>query len=160
MIIISLDQALVNTGYAIFKNNKLQSYGSFNIKKSLPIEERLYQLHKELCNVSNIADDEKIDLLVMEDIQLQMGDVTTYKKLAYVQASIMLWCLFQGVKFEIYAPTHWRSVLGGGFGKKREEQKQNAIFYVKNNFGIDVDSDVADAICIGAAAIKERKNAF
>jgi len=35
--------------------------------------------------------------------------------------------------------------------KKREELKQMSIDYVKNHFNVDVNDDVADAICIGVA---------
>ena len=87
----------------------------------------------------------------------QAGNVLTYKHLAYVQAAILMWCDFNQIPYEIYAASHWRKVLGGKFGRKREEQKQHALDLVKDYCGQEVTSDEADAICIGLAAIRERK---
>ena len=55
------------------------------------------------------------------------------------------------------SPSHWRKVLGGNFGRKREEQKAAAIQYVKEKCGLEVTSDEADAICIGYAYLLESK---
>jgi hypothetical protein len=43
-------------------------------------------------------------------------------------------------------PSVWRSTCEIK-GRKREEQKKNAQLFVKNKFNIDVDEDIADAIC-------------
>ena len=153
MKILSLDQALVTTGWAIFKQNKLVKSGTFSIKSTLPIGARLGAFWKELNNLYSIYE---FEYIAFEDIQNQNNN-ETYKKLAMVQSAIYLWCFFQNVMCGVASPSHWRSVLGGNFGKKREEQKQAAINYVKNYCDKEVSSDEADAVCIGLAYIKEKE---
>lgn len=52
-------------------------------------------------------------------------------------------------------PSEWRSRLNINKGKaKREELKQMSIQYVKDNFGLELSDDEADAICIGSGYIK------
>ena len=152
-MILSLDQALVETGWAIFDNNKLIAYNSFVINGKNPIEERLWQLFEQLTDLYNKYE---FDHLIFEDIQQQQNP-STYKKLAYVQAIILLWCYYHNMDYTILSPSQWRKILGGGFGRSREEQKQKAIAFVKNNYHIDVESDIADAICIGKAYLNSNK---
>lgn len=152
--ILGLDQSLRATGWAVFKNDQLIAADSFTIPKSKPMEARLMALQKE---ITELYHEYEFDKIYFEDIQLQAGNALTYKHLAYAQAAIMLWCGNMGINYEILAPSHWRKVLGGGFGRKRAEQKEHAIELVRQWTGETVSSDVADAICIGRAGIQESK---
>lgn len=160
---LSLDQALKVTGVAIFNDNKLEDYKTFSLKPSLPIEQRLGSYWKELNKLKNEFEP---DYVFFEDIQNQHNN-ETYKKLAYVQAATILWCYFNDIKFSVLAPSHWRKIIkekcGASFGKKREEQKEAAIQFVKDKLNIEVTSDEADAITLGYAGIIEKgqnKSAF
>lgn len=153
-IFLSLDQALQTTGFAIFQlPDKLVHYGSFSVPKNLTIEKRLGIFFAKLTEIYKEYPFQKIYL---EDIQLQTGNVLTYKHLAYVQATIYLWCYFQNIDFVTTTASHWRKQLGGHFGRKREEQKQHACELVKNKYNIEVTSDEADAICIGMSVIEDK----
>lgn len=156
MIYLSLDQAMRTTGWAIFENKDLKQYGNFTIPGNIPIEQRLNQFIREL---NNLYREYEFDELFFEDIQNQNNN-ETYKKLAYVQATIIIWCYNNNIKFHILSPSHWRSVLkercGISFGRKREEQKQKAIELVQQFFSRMVTSDEADAICLGYAGVCEQ----
>ena len=154
MVILALDQSLKVSGTAIFDNNKLVYHDTYFIKPDQKMERRLMDIWQQL---NELYHDFDFDKIYFEDIQLQAGNALTYKHLAYVQATIILWCACNDISYEIFAASHWRKVLGGGFGRKRDEQKQHAIEIVQERYGIEVTSDEADAICIGIAAIKERK---
>ena len=158
MIVLSLDQAAVTTGWALFENNKLINKGSFTIKKTLPIEVRLWQIQQSLLDViyKNL-NDRNPDIIVFEGIQ-QQSNVETFRKLAMVQAAILLLCYDLGIKYVIYSPSEWRAINGGGYGRKREEQKNAAILKAKEWYQVDVDSDIADAINIGHAYLINRTN--
>lgn len=151
MKILSLDQALNVTGYAIFDNHELTSWGHFKTTSSKPIEHRLCEIWKHLNDLLNQYN---FEYVVFEDIQKQTNQ-ETYKKLAYVQAAVMIWCYNQNIKFTIYSPSHWRKILKETynviFGRKREEQKKAAIEFVNHMNNMIVSSDEADAICIGYA---------
>ena len=154
---LALDQALGVSGWSIFENRQLVAGGKFTIKPTLPIEQRLNEF---MQHISELHNQYQFTSIAFEDIQLQCGKVSTYQKLAYVQAALMIWCYNNNVKYKILAPSHWRKILkdkcGVSFGRKREEQKQNAINFVKDKFDLEVTTDEADSICIGFAAQLER----
>lgn len=163
MVYLSLDQAARVTGWAVFDDKTVKEYGTFSIKSSLPIEQRLAQFWQELNELKNKFEP---NYIFFEDIQNQHNN-ETYKKLAYIQAAIILWCYFNDIKFSVLAPSHWRKIIkekcGASFGKKREEQKEAAIQFVKDKLNIEVTSDEADAITLGYAGIIEKeqnKSAF
>lgn len=164
MRLLALDQASRVTGVAIFDDDKLVKYGTFEIKSNQELGKRLTQF---LENLDKLYAAYHFDVIVYEDIQLQMGNVETYKKLAYVQAMILFWCEKHEKNLYCLSPSHWRKILkdkyGMSWGRKRAEQKQTAIDFIQEHYKKEVDSDTADAICIGCAAnieINKTKSAF
>ena len=154
MKFLALDQALGTSGWAVFDDKKLIAADNFSVSKTAPMDRRLLEIYKNLTDLYHEYEFEKI---YFEDIQLQAGNALTYKHLAYAQAAIILWCGHMNMDWSISAPSHWRKVLGGGFGRKRAEQKRYAIQLVQKWYNIEVSSDIADAICIGRAAIQESR---
>lgn len=164
MRLLALDQASRVTGVAIFDDDKLVKYGIFEIKSNQELGKRLTQF---LENLDKLYAAYHFDAVAYEDIQLQMGNVETYKKLAYIQAMILFWCEKHEKNLYCLSPSHWRKVLkdkyGMSWGKKRAEQKQTAIDFIQEHYKKEVDSDTADAICIGCAAnieINKTESAF
>lgn len=164
MRLLALDQASRVTGVAIFNDDKLVKYGTFEIKSNQELGKRLTQF---LENLDELYEAYHFDAVAYEDIQLQMGNVETYKKLAYIQAMILFWCEKHEKSLYCLSPSHWRKVLkdkyGMSWGRKRVEQKQTAIDFIQEHYEKEVDSDTADAICIGCAAnieINKTESAF
>lgn len=164
MRLLALDQASRVTGVAIFDDDKLIKYGTFEIKSNQELGKRLTQF---LENLDKLYAAYHFDAIAYEDIQLQMGNVETYKKLAYIQAMILFWCEKHEKNLYCLSPSHWRKVLkdkyGMSWGRKRAEQKQTAIDFIQKHYEKKVDSDTADAICIGCAAnieINKTESAF
>ena len=164
MRILALDQASRVTGVAIFDDDKLVKYGTFEIKSNQELGKRLTQF---LENLDKLYAAYHFDAVAYEDIQLQMGNVETYKKLAYIQAMILFWCEKHEKNLYCLSPSHWSKILkdkyGMSWGRKRAEQKQTAIDFIQEHYEKEVDSDTADAICIGCAAnieINKNKSAF
>lgn len=79
-----------------------------------------------------------------------------YKALIYLQAAIVLMFHKNKINVDFYVASHWRSVCGikTGRGVKRDTLKQASIKLVKATYNIDVNDDIADAICMGIAYIK------
>lgn len=154
MKFLALDQALGTSGWAVFDDKTLIAADTFSVSKTAPMDRRLLEIYKNLTDLYHEYEFEKI---YFEDIQLQAGNALTYKHLAYAQAAIILWCGHMDIDWSMSAPSHWRKVLGGGFGRKRAEQKRYAIQLVQKWYNIEVLSDIADAICIGRAAIQESR---
>lgn len=164
MRLLALDQASRITGVAIFDDDKLVKYGTFEIKSNQELGKRLTQF---LENLDKLYAAYHFDAVAYEDIQLQMGNVETYKKLAYIQAMILFWCEKHEKNLYCLSPSHWRKILkdkyGMSWGRKRAEQKQTAIDFIQEHYKKEVDSDTADAICIGCAAnieINKNESAF
>lgn len=164
MRLLALDQASRVTGVAIFDDDELVKYGTFEIKSNQELGKRLTQF---LENLDKLYAAYHFDAIAYEDIQLQMGNVETYKKLAYIQAMILFWCEKHEKNLYCLSPSHWRKILkdkyGMSWGRKRTEQKQTAIDFIQEHYEKEVDSDTADAICIGCAAnieINKTKSAF
>jgi Holliday junction resolvasome RuvABC endonuclease subunit len=158
MRVLSLDQALRVSGYAVFEDCpegwKLVESGTFEVGSTGDMGKRLVGFSD---NLDELYRKHRFTHLVFEDIQLQNGNVTTYKSLAYVQAVAIIWCFNRSMPYTLYAPSHWRKLLGGVWGRKREDQKKKAVEVVKERVGFDTkSSDEADAICIGLAWVDKQ----
>ena len=156
MIYLALDQALQTTGYAIFENEELIKWGTFSTNASYPIEERLNTIWNQLTLLDQQYN---IGYVFFEDTQKQ-ANLDTYKRLCYVQSVIMLWCRNRGgIKYKILSPSHWRKILKDkhqiNWGRKREEQKQAALKWVRQEYDGKFTTDSADAVCIGKAGLIE-----
>lgn len=88
MLVLSLDQALQTTGWAVFKDGELIAHGTFKTRGSAPIGERLRDLEDHVARLF-FDYEESIDFIAFEDIQNQNNN-ETYKKLAYCQAVLHL----------------------------------------------------------------------
>lgn len=157
MRILALDQASRVTGYAIFEDDNLIDSGTFTLTDD-DVGERLVQLRNTIIN---FIEQQKINVVLFEDIQLQAGaaGVTTYKVLAEVFGVIQELVTEKAIEYHIIHSQTWKSALNIK-GKARTEQKRNAQAYVADTFNLKVTQDAADAICIGAAYIKSNKSAF
>lgn len=144
MRIIAFDQATNITGWCIFDNKKLLNYGIIDTSKFKSVDEKISKQKKE---IQKLIKKYKPELFAIEDIQYQQNQYT-YKILAELLGVISNTFFENEYPFVIISPSKWKSYCNIK-GRKREEQKVNAIQFVKDKFNIDVISDIADAICIG-----------
>lgn len=153
--ILALDQASKTSGYSVFKDGKLHTYGKFTFEDE--------DLGERLCKIKNkileLISEHEIDELIFEDIQLQ-SNVQTFKVLAEVYGLIDQLASELKIPHQSYLASSWKSQLGIK-GKDRAEQKRNAQKYVMNTYNVKCTQDEADAICIGDCAVKrESLNGF
>ena len=158
MKLLALDQASKTTGYAVFIDGKLETYGKFTYEDS-DIGVRLNRIRNK---VSTLVADYDIDQIVFEDIQLQgnvANNVATFKALAEVFG--VLYELFVTLKMPRTAvlSTVWKSTLGIK-GKDRTAQKKAAQIWVENTYGVKPTQDECDAICIGAHYVNNKVEVF
>lgn len=155
---LALDQALKTSAWSFFDNGNLKKFGNFTIPANKPIADRLYSFWKEL---DALYMEFEFEHLFFEDIQ-QQNNAETYKKLAYVQAAILLWCYMREIDYTILAPSHWRALLKQkykvSFGRARAEQKKNAMEFAAKQFPQhSFTEDEADSVCIGLAGMLEKR---
>lgn len=152
MRVIAFDQASINTGWSLFDENGYVDSGIITKNKNIPINQRVPQMAQAICEKIK---ESNVDLVVIEGIQNQ-GSIKTTLDLARLQGGIMMWCEVKHIPLHILAPSEWRSVLKFKLGSKvkREELKTQAENYVSEHYELSINTDEAEAICIGAAAQK------
>lgn len=158
MRVLALDQASRTSGWAVFDDGKLVTYGKFTADQA-DVGDRLHFIR---MRVSWLIDDYDIDEVVFEDIQLQgnvANNVATFKALAEVFG--VLYELFVMLKLPRTAvlSTVWKSTLGIK-GKDRAAQKKAAQAWVENTYGVKPTQDECDAICIGAHYVNNKVEVF
>ena len=77
--------------------------------------------------------------------------------LANLQGILRGICQERGAGYAVYAPTAWRRLMGirQGKGITRDKLKEQAIALVRSAYGINVEEDVCEAICIGLAHLRK-----
>lgn len=157
--ILALDAATVTSGFSIYDDGDLVSYGTFTIDRDLDTTERINKFKVWLINAINSWTPDYVEI---EHIQLQLygkansPQVEVYRVLANLQG-IILDTLFElDVPCELVYASTWRKVCGIG-ETGRENKKKLAQEKVATWYGIKATQDEADAICIGKYAIKNHK---
>ena len=167
MITIAIDASTKSTGVAVFKDKQLtrrhniQDNGKNVLKRIKTMTdciEEIYIAEKDLNEGHQIQ-------VIMEQIipdNLNEAKWThnqaTFKALFYLQAAIVLMFDSHGLDVEFILPSQWRKICGIDQTKyaNRDILKARDVAFVKEKFGIDVNDDIADAICIGWAKLNEQ----
>lgn len=156
--LLALDQASKVTGWAIFEDGELKSYGKISLDDP-NTDIRLVQLRQ---SIQTLVANYNIDEVIFEDIQQQnnvANNVQTFKVLAEVYGVVSELLQELQIPHSTVLAASWKSTLGIK-GRTRAEQKKNAQLYVEQNYGIHVIQDIADAVCIGTHHIKKNKCAW
>lgn len=153
--ILAFDQASITSGWSVFDNNELISYGKWTSEGSHSTE-RIGQTKYWVTSMIHAWNPNEV---IFEDIQLQKlnngGEaVLTYKKLAHLQGVLKNLVFEKGIPYRIVAPATWRS-FNKIKGKARSDQKKNAQLKIKELYDVSVSQDEADAILIGKWAAYE-----
>ena len=152
MNILAIDGSTKSTGVAVFDDNKLVHYecltaGSANLYK---------RIDRMILELDRVITQYKIQYVYLEDVYPEdvRNNIQIYKALTYLQGFILHLLDKHDLKCTFFTASEWRAKCGihTGRGVKRESLKPKDIEFVKKQFGIDVNDDVADAICIGCAA--------
>ena len=148
--IISLDLSSKSTGWCIYYDNKIQSYGCL-YTSSKDVIARIYYMRD---NLREIVNKYNIKKAIIEEVRTDYQNIHTYKVLTWLQAAIifMFYDIDKNIEIEFMQPSEWRNKIGirTGKGIKREELKKADIEYVKN--------DVCDSICLLDAYLSKNKN--
>ncbi len=157
MNILSLDASTKSTGYAIYKHNKLVQY-NYITATSNNLFNRIKIMVQEINKI--ISSNPDLNYVVLQQVRQQgFVNIKTYKALMYLQGCIQILInqKFKHIQTDFLYPSQWRKIckIKQGRGVQRKQQKQLDIKWVKDNFGIDVNDDIADAIGIGYAYINK-----
>ena len=152
--ILALDQSTRTSGWSVFKDKELISFGHWT-EKSEYFGTRIFNIINEIQKKINIF---KPDKIIFENIQLQNDkdnkkniNIDIFQKLAQVQGAIILLCQLNNIPYEIVYASEWRSKCNflKGNDKHRDNQKKITQDWVKKQYNKICTQDEADAICIG-----------
>lgn len=155
MNLIAIDASTKSTGIAIYKHDKLQQTECITAS-SADLFNRIRVMVDGIKEI--LIKNPDLQYVVLEQVR-QEGfiNIKTYKALMYLQGclSMMIHQNFKHLTIQFLYPTEWRKMckIKQGRGVQRESQKLNDIQWVKENFDLVVNDDIADAIGIGFAYI-------
>ena len=157
MNLIAIDASTKSSGIAIYKHNKLQKVDCIKATSS-DLFNRIKVMLLELKKL--LQQNPDLEYIVLEEVRQQsLVNIKTYKALMYLQGCICLLVheSFKHITIDFIYPSSWRKVCGinQGRGVQRKKQKENDIKWVKDNFNLQVNDDIADAIGIGYAYINK-----
>ena len=151
--ILALDAATKISGYSIYDDGTLVSYGTYHADENKDATERINEIKYWL---EAAIDTWNPDFCGIENIQLQSYNsnssqmqVKTFQTLANLQGVILDTLLEKGVEHSLCYSTEWRKYCGVGEGTGRENKKKQAQDKVELWYKQKCTQDEADAICIG-----------
>ena len=153
--ILSIDQSLNCSGYCVVELNEknddfiLIKHGFYK-PKSTKSEEKILE---NCLFFNNLIKSEKIELVLLENIQAQKS-LNTFKVLAMLLGALLEVIGLNHCDYMIIPPATWRKILKVKKGTRRKELKQLSKQFVLNKFGLEVNDDVADSICMLCYFIK------
>ena len=151
--VLALDAATQLTGYAIYDDDTLISYGVYKVSSDKETTERIHEVKLWLLAAMQ---EWKPDFIGIEHIQLQtyskFGNnalqVETYRVLANLQGVLLDTLYEAAIDYDLVYSTKWREYCGIN-GKERESKKKAAQEKVSQWYNLNCTQDEADAICIG-----------
>jgi Holliday junction resolvasome RuvABC endonuclease subunit len=149
--ILALDAATNVSGYSIYDNGTLVSYGTYKADEKLDTTERINQVKLWLRAALK---EWQPDFVGIEHIQLQTfgaknaPQVEMYRVLANLQGVLLDTLYEEKIECGLVYSSTWRKTLAVE-ASGRENKKKAAQDKVQNWYHIKCTQDEADAICIG-----------
>lgn len=147
MKILSLDLSTKSSGYLVGEDKQLITSGCITAS-SKDVIQRIVKMRSQ---IQKLIKDNNIQKIIMQEVRPQYNSHTG-KVLMWLQAAIVIAAHEINPKIQciFINPTQWRAALKikQGRGIKRDNLKLQDIQYVKDKYGIKVNDDEADAICI------------
>ena len=150
MSVAGLDCSTNKSGISIMKYGELIFYTLIDLHKEKDVMKRIKNMLLQICEVLKQYD---IDAVYMEKA-FSKQNVDTTIKLANLSGGIILYCAQNDIEFNNPLPSEWRSQIGIEQSNKikRDVLKAEAIKAVKNEYGIDVNDDVAESCLLARSA--------
>lgn len=141
---MGIDSSTSHTGVSLFINEELVFYEFIDTSKRKEFNDKLSEM---IIRLDKVIKEKDPDAVFVEG-QWSGPNHQTPIKLAFVVGAIKHICIELKTGCNAELPSQWRKDIGIK-GKNRKEDKEKAIEYVKNKYGITVNDDVAEGICIG-----------
>ena len=161
---LGLDMSSNKSGYALFDDKNLITYGLWEPKDKMEWRDRVIYMGEQL---DDFLKHNEVNQVYCEDVPLMMKNPQTLKILCALQGVLMGVCVANNVKVTFISVSTWRSALGlfdkTQKGKERDEMKQKSIEMANRIFGLDLvykspssrfnQDDEADSILVAYSQI-------
>lgn len=151
MVTMAIDASSKSTGIAIFKDKELVYYECISATHS----DAFVRIKYMVSQIKYIYEKWHINTVIMEDVIPEdvRHNQSVFKVLHYLQAAVVLMLHDYNQEVEFYISSEWRKKCGirTGRGITRDMVKAADLKFVKDKYNLDVNDDIADAICIGYA---------
>ena len=155
MITIAIDASTKSTGIAVFDDKELKYYENF-LENNKSVLKRIGYMTQSIESLYMDYSSEKVQVVMEQVIPDNLNDAkwtrnqATFKALFYLQAAIVLMFDHYGIEVELVGASTWRKWCGiKQGGANRETLKFRDTEFVRQNYKIEVNDDIADAICLG-----------
>lgn len=154
--VVSIDSSTKKTGMALYVNGEYRDHILIDNSHIRDIDERINMMGKMIM--------EQLDwwlpsIIYIEEPKGEGRNVELVRKLCTIIGIVRGWAISHSTFFQEVKPSVWRKYVGiSQGGKKRDELKAASVALVKAAYKIDVNDDVADAICIGKAMVNRYGN--
>ena len=165
MTTIAIDASTKNSGVAVFKEDELLGYKCISqnskdvLRRIKNMTDEIEKLYLEECSKNDdvqVIMEQVLPDNLDKDNDKWIRNQATFKALFYLQAAIVLMFHEHGIEVEFIGASSWRKRCGiKQGGASRETLKARDIEFVKGMFGLTVNDDIADAICIGYSKVHE-----
>lgn len=153
-IILSLDISTTSTGYGIFKDNKLITYGCIT-----PTGNVITRIEKTANKINDLMLEYNPDIIYAEEPEPALkSNIDVYRKLTFAHGAIAIILNHYKKELKICTSSHWRKQVGikTGAGITRAQLKPVDVAKANELFNLNTkNDDIADAVLIGQAYINE-----
>lgn len=151
MRVAGVDASTKMSGVAIMSDGVLERYLLIDLHKEKDAMKRIKMM---MMKIVEMLDKYQLDAVYMEKSICKGGNVDTTQKLSFLMGGIMFYCAKNDIEFVNPLPSEWRKRIGlkQGSKVKREVLKAEAEYAVKQEYDLDVNNDVAEAILLARSA--------
>ena len=150
-ILMGIDSSTKATGISVYANGVLKEFELLtedNNDSKKRLENMIRRIYETISKY-------KPDIIAIETPTVCRNQ-QTQRQLTMIFGAIYGFCVDNNIFFKAYRPSEWRKHWRDDvMPRKRAELKKWAIDKVKDEFEVDVSDDVAEAILIGGAYVKE-----
>ena len=158
--VLGIDPGTIHLGYGLIEESDgdlvARDYGSLDFKSSLPVEERLYQVHSHLMNMIGMF---RPDEIAIEEPFMGQGQsrfVGPAFAVGQAQAAVLIASVSQGVPVFRYPPAQIKSSVAD-HGAASKEQMLTMVSITLNLNEIPLSYDASDALAIALCHLRQRE---
>lgn len=149
MRVLGFDPGTIRMGYGVVDFDprpKSDDYGVIALPKTMPIEQRLYQMYTHVLNMISIF---QPDAIAVEEPFVGKGDrrfAGSALAVGQAQSVVLIGAAGQGVPLFRYSPAQVKSAVAD-YGAATKEQMQRSVT-VTLGLNENPESDAADALSV------------